>query len=67
MPRKRVQIDPDEQFANIENIMKAIHQSEAEEASRRKRAASETAKKGAAGAAEVPTLDSMCSQWQLSM
>ena len=63
MPRKRVRIDLNEQFANIENIMKAIHQLEAEHA-RRKKAAAE---KAATGAAEAPTLDSMCSHWQLSM
>jgi len=50
MPRKRVQIDPNEQFANIENIMEAIHQSEAEHARRKKTAAEKAAMAAAAAA-----------------
>jgi hypothetical protein len=51
MPRKRVQIDPNEQFANIENIVEAIHQSEAEQASRRSRKEAKAAEKAAIAAA----------------
>jgi hypothetical protein len=51
MPRKRVQIDPNEQFANIEGIVEAIHQSEAEQASRRSRKEAKAAEKAAIAAA----------------
>ena len=65
MPRKRVRIDLGEQFANIENIMGAIHQLEAEQARRSGMSAEEAAKK-ASRAAAATTLESMCFQWQLS-
>ena len=50
MPQKRVQIDPNKQFANIKNIMEAIHQSEAEHARRKKTAAEKAAMAAAAAA-----------------
>jgi len=65
MPRKRVRIDPGEQFANIENIMGAIHQSEAEHARRSKMGTAEAAEK-VSRAAAAATLESMCFSWQLS-
>jgi hypothetical protein len=48
MPRKRVRIDPNEQFANI---MEAIHQSEAEQASRTSRKEAKAAEKAGIAAA----------------
>ena len=65
MPRKRVRIDPGEQFANIENIMGAIHQSEAEQARRNKMSTAEAAEKASREAANR-SLASMCFSWQLS-
>jgi hypothetical protein len=65
MPRKRVRIDPGEQFANIENIMGALNQSAAEQARRSERSAAEAAEKVSRDAAAV-TFDSMCFKWQLS-
>ena len=65
MPRKRVRINPGEQFANIENIMSAIHRAEAEQARRNKLNPAEAAEKASRAAAKV-TLESMCFQWQLS-
>ena len=65
MPRKRVRIDPGEQFANIENIMGAIHQSEAEQARRNKMSTAEAAEKASREAA-ARSLASMCFSWQLS-
>jgi hypothetical protein len=65
MPRKRVRVDPGEQFANIERIMGAVHQSEAEQARRSRMSAEEAAKK-ASRAAAAASLESMCFQWQLS-
>jgi hypothetical protein len=65
MPRKRVRVDPAEQFANIENIMGAIHQSEVEQARRGRMSAEEAAKK-ASRAGAAASLESMCFNWQLS-
>jgi hypothetical protein len=65
MPRKRVRIDPGEQFANIENIMGALNQSAAEQAQRSERSAAEAAEKASRDAAAA-TFDSMCFEWQLS-
>jgi hypothetical protein len=63
MPQKRVQINPDEQFANIKNIMGAIHLSEQ---SRRNKMTPAMAAEKASRAAAAATLESMCFQWQLS-
>jgi hypothetical protein len=65
MPRQRVQINPGEQFANIENIMGAIHQSEAEQAQPSRMSATEAAEKASRDAAAA-TFKSMCFEWQLS-
>jgi hypothetical protein len=65
MPQKRVRINPGEQFANIENIMGAIHQSEAEHARRSKIGTTEAAEK-VSRAAAAATFKSMCFSWQLS-
>jgi len=65
MPRKRVRIDPGEQFANIENIVGAIRQSEAEEARRSRMSTAEAAEKASREAA-ARSFASMCFSWQLS-
>jgi hypothetical protein len=65
-PRKRIRIDPNEQFANIGDIMSAINQSAAEQAQRSRTTAAEAAERAAIAAAAA-TLESMCNSWQLSM
>jgi hypothetical protein len=65
-PRKRVYVDPNQRFADIENIMTAINESAAEEA-RRSKTSAEDAAKIAAAAAAAATLESMCTSWQLSL
>jgi hypothetical protein len=63
-PRKRVQVDPNQRFAEVEDIMAAIHRSAAT-AAQRDRAIIERATERAAAATAAATLQSMCSQWQL--
>lgn len=63
-PRKRVQVDPNQRFAEVEDIMAAIHRSAAT-AAQRDRATIERATERAAAATAAATLQSMCSQWQL--
>jgi hypothetical protein len=63
-PRKRIQIDPQERFANIEAIKKALDESAAEQARRSIMSTEDTAAEAAAAAAAA-TLESMCTQWQL--
>ncbi|KAF2270869.1 hypothetical protein CC78DRAFT_573226 [Lojkania enalia] len=64
-PRKKVQVDPQKRFANIENIKKAQDKSDAEQAHRR--AIFTEATTEVIGATAAATLESMCNQWQLSM
>jgi hypothetical protein len=63
-PRKRVRLDPNERFADIENIWEAKRQSEAETA-RRRISAAEQAEENAAAATAAATLESMCNQFQI--
>ena len=61
-----MQIDPNQRFADIENIMSAINQSTAEQAQRDRNIGEKEAKAAAAAAAAL-TLESMCTTWQLSL
>lgn len=63
-PRKKVRIDPQERFANIENIMAAIRQSAAAQAAKGSTTDEEAAEIAAAATAAA-TLESMCNVWQL--
>jgi hypothetical protein len=62
--RKRVQIDPNERFANIEVIKAAIDQAAVIEAQNSDRDYEQVARASAAAAAAL-TLSSMCTQWQI--
>ena len=58
-PRKRVRVDPNQRFAEVENIVAAMRQSAATEAQRSRTTLENTAERTAA-----ETLQSMCSKWQ---
>jgi hypothetical protein len=62
--RKRVQIDPNERFANVEVIKAAIDQAAVIEAQNSIRDHEQGARAAAAAAAAL-TLSSMCTQWQI--
>ena len=62
--RKRVQIDPNQRFAEVENIVGAIRAAEALEA-QQQRATVASALERAAIATAAIALQSMCTQWQL--
>jgi len=64
-PRKRIQLDPNQKFADIENIMSAINQSAAEQAQKSSYATGEGAAAAAAAVAAAATLQSMCIEFQI--
>ncbi len=66
-PRRRVYIDPNSRFTDIENIRATIHQSETTRAhhTRQRRDINDQASAEAAAAAAAATLESMCNSWQL--
>ena len=62
--RKRVQIDPNERFSNVESIKVAIDRAAALQAQRTSTSTEKEAKKAAMAAAAL-TLRSMCTEWQM--
>ncbi|USP74411.1 hypothetical protein yc1106_01685 [Curvularia clavata] len=62
--RKRVQVNPNERFSNVESIKAAIDQAAALQAQRATVSAEKEAEKAAAEAAAL-TLSSMCNEWQM--
>ena len=62
--RKRVQVNPNERFSNVESIKAAIDQAAALQAQRATVSAENEAEKAAAEAAAL-TLSSMCNEWQI--
>jgi hypothetical protein len=62
--RKRVQVNPNERFSNIQSIKAAIDQAAALEAQQASRSPEKEAQKAAAAASAL-ALDSMCTQWQI--
>ena len=63
-PRKRVHVDPNQRFADIETIMVAVQASQLLEAQRDVEAEEKAAERIAAETA-AQTLQSMCTEWQL--
>ncbi|KAF1931810.1 DDE-domain-containing protein [Didymella exigua CBS 183.55] len=61
--RERVQVNPNEQFSNVESIQAAIDRAAALQAQQASTSAEKEAEKAAA-AAVACTLNSMCTQWQ---
>jgi phage host-nuclease inhibitor protein Gam len=64
MPRKRVRIEPGEQFANTENVMGALNQPVAEQVRRSRRSSRQVAEKPSRDVSGA-TFESMCFEWQL--
>jgi hypothetical protein len=62
--RKRVQIDPNKRFSNVEAIKAAIERAAAQQAEKNTLIPEKEAQKAAAEAA-ARSLDSMCTSWQL--
>jgi hypothetical protein len=62
--RKRVQIDPNQRFSNVEVIKAAVKQATAQQAEKDTLTLEKEAQKAAAEAA-ARSLDSMCTSWQL--
>ncbi|UPX14071.1 uncharacterized protein EKO05_0004563 [Ascochyta rabiei] len=62
--RKRVQVNPNERYSNVEAIKAAIDRAAALQAEQASRQGEDEAKKAAAAAAAL-TLQSMCTEWQL--
>jgi hypothetical protein len=62
--RKRVQVNPNERFSNIENIKAAIDQAAALEAEQASKSPEKEAQRAAAAAATC-SLKSMCTEWQI--
>jgi hypothetical protein len=62
--RKRVQVDPNERFSNVESIKAAIDRAAALEAQQNSTSPEKEAQKAAVEVA-ARTLDSMCTQWQI--
>ena len=62
--RKRVQVNLNERFSNVEAIKAAIDQAAALQAQRASRSDEQEAKKAAKEAAAL-TLQSMCTEWQI--
>ena len=63
--RKRVQVNPNERFSNVESIKAAIDRAAALQAQQASSSAEKEAQKAAAAAAAALTLDSMCTKWQI--
>ena len=62
--RKRVQVNPNERFSNVESIKAAIDRAAALQAQQTSTSPEKEAQKAAAEAAAL-TLKSMCSEWQI--
>jgi hypothetical protein len=62
--RKRVQVNPNERFSNVESIKAAIDRAAALQAQQASTSPEKEAKKTAAAAAAL-TLSSMCTEWQM--
>jgi hypothetical protein len=62
--RKRVQINPNERFSNVESIKAAVDRAAALQAQRTSISAEKEAEKAAIAAAAL-TLSSMCTEWQM--
>ena len=62
--RKRVQVNPNERFSNIESIKAAIDRAAALQAEQASTSPEKEAQKAAAAAAAL-TLSSMCTEWQI--
>ncbi|KAF1928479.1 DDE-domain-containing protein [Didymella exigua CBS 183.55] len=62
--RKRVQVNPNERYSNVEAIKAAIDRAAALQAEQVSRSTEQEAQKAAAAAAAL-TLQSMCTEWQL--
>ncbi|KAF1923886.1 DDE-domain-containing protein [Didymella exigua CBS 183.55] len=62
--RKRVQVNPNERFSNVESIQAAIDRAADLQAQQASTSAEKEAEKAAA-AAVARTLNSMCTQWQI--
>jgi hypothetical protein len=62
--RKRVQVNPNERFSNVESIKAAIDRAAALQAQQSNISPEKEAQKAAAAAAAL-TLNSMCTQWQI--
>jgi DDE superfamily endonuclease len=63
-PRKRIQVDPNQRFAEVETIMGALRRAEASAARQSRSTVSSTAERAAVVTAAA-ALESMCTQWQL--
>ena len=63
-PRKRVQVNPNERFSNVESIKAALDRAAALKAQQDSTTPEKEAQKAAAEVA-ARTLDSMCTQWQI--
>jgi hypothetical protein len=63
-PRKKVRVDPNQRFADIDTIMVAVQASRLLEAQRDANAEEHAAERVAAEVA-AQTLQSMCTEWQL--
>ena len=62
--RKRVQVNPNERFSNVESIKAAIDRAAAQQAQQASTSPENKAQK-AAEAAAARTLNSMCTKWQI--
>jgi hypothetical protein len=62
--RKRVQVNPNERFSNVESVKAAIDRAAALQGEQATTLPEEEAQKAAAAAAAL-TLDSMCTLWQI--
>ena len=62
--RKRVQVNPNQRFSNVESIKAAIDRAAAQQAQQASTSPENKAQK-AAEAAAARTLNSMCTEWQI--
>jgi hypothetical protein len=62
--RKRVRVNPNERFSNVESIKAAIDRAAALQAQQTSNSPDKEAEKAAAAAAAL-TLNSMCTEWQI--
>ena len=63
-PRKRVRIDPNQRFADIEKIVEAMKETETQQA-QNKSSKAPAASPAAAKDTTVPAFESMCTKWRL--
>lgn len=64
--RKRVQVNPNERFSNVESIKAALERATAIHAEQAAKAPEKEAQKAAAATAAL-SLESMCTEWQVEM